>query len=257
MKFLLLLAVAPGAYIVMHIYKQDKVEKEPMKLIRKLLIAGVISVIPAIILELVCSAVLGIDSNETSSLFLIAMDAFIVTALVEEGLKYITLKKLTWNVPDFDYTFDAIVYSVSVSMGFAIIENIAYVLSNGVGNALIRALISVPGHAVFAVYMGYYYGRAKLSDIVGNSKEKKVLLKKALWVPVFLHGFFDFCLLSGSIVLILVFLVFIGVLYFLTYKNLKIYSASDRAMYDDNIEVAEAEQKGIVTERHDGGHEGS
>ena len=76
-------------------------------------------------------------------------------------------------------------------------------------------------------------------------------------MPVFLHGFFDFCLLSGSIVLILVFLVFIGVLYFLTYKNLKIYSASDRAMYDDNIEVAEAEQKGIVTERHDGGDEGS
>ena len=52
-----------------------------------------------------------------------------------------------------------------------------------------------------------------------------------------LHGFFDFCLLSGSGVLILVFLVFIGVLYFLTYKNLRLYSASDVAMYDDSIET--------------------
>ncbi|MCR5356509.1 MAG: PrsW family intramembrane metalloprotease [Lachnospiraceae bacterium] len=233
MRLLLLLAIAPGAYIVMHVYKQDKIEKEPAKLIRKLLIAGAISVIPAIILELIFSAVFGISLDGTSSLFLIAIDAFIVTALVEEGLKYVTLKKLTWDSPEFDYTFDAIVYSVSVSMGFAIIENIAYVLSNGLGNAIIRAVVSVPGHAVFAIYMGYYYGSAKLNGIEADTKEKSRLLKKALWVPVILHGFFDFCLLSGSTVFILVFLVFIGVLYYLTYKNLKIYSAGDTAMYDD------------------------
>lgn len=233
MRFLLLLAVAPGAYIVFHVYKQDKIEKEPVKLIRKLLIAGVISVIPAIILELVFSAIFGISEDGASSLFMIAIDAFIVTALVEEGLKYVTLKKLTWDVPDFDYTFDAIVYSVSVSMGFAIIENITYVLSNGLGNALLRAVISVPGHAVFAVYMGYYYGKAKFSDIDSETGEKKKLLAKALWVPVLLHGFFDFCLMSESTFLILLFLVFIGVLYVLTYKNLKKYSAGDMAIYDD------------------------
>ena len=243
MRFLLLLAVAPGAFIVNHVYKQDKIEKEPGKLIRKLLIAGAISVIPAIILELVFSAIFGISSYEETSLFLIAIDAFIVTALVEEGLKYITLKKLTWNIPDFDYTFDAIVYSVCVSMGFAIIENIAYVFSNGVVNSLIRAVISVPGHAVFAIYMGYYYGRAKLSDIYGESKEKKNFLKKALWIPVFLHGFFDFCLMSGSGLMILVFLIFIGVLYILTYKNLKRYSASDLSMYDETIDVDYTEQQ--------------
>lgn len=242
MKFLLLLAVAPGAYIVFHVYRQDKIEKEPGKLIRKLLIAGMISVIPAIILELACSALFGISDDGASSLFLIAIDAFIVTALVEEGLKYVTLKKLTWDVPDFDYTFDAIVYSVSVSMGFAIIENIAYVLSNGLGNALLRAVISVPGHAVFAVYMGYYYGRAKFCDIDGETGEKKKLLKKSLWVPVLLHGFFDFCLMSDSTFLILAFLVFIGVLYVLTYKNLKKYSAGDMAIYDD-VETDGIEQQ--------------
>ena len=128
MSFLLLLAVAPGAYIVWHVYKQDKVEKEPKRLIRKLLIAGAVSVIPAIILELLVSYVFGISSSESSSLAMAALDAFIVAALVEEVLKYITLKKLTWNIPEFNYTFDAIVYSVSVSMGFAIIENIFYVL---------------------------------------------------------------------------------------------------------------------------------
>ena len=235
MRFLLLLAIAPGAFITYQVYKQDRIEKEPVTLIRRLLIAGVISVIPAIIIEMIASSVLGISSDGSDSIFLTAVDAFIAVALVEEGVKYIALKKLTWNAPDFDYTFDAIVYSVSVSMGFAIIENIAYVLSNGFGNAIIRALISVPGHAVFAVYMGYYYGRAKLCDTAGDRKESKKMLKKALLVPIFLHGFFDFCLLSGSGFLVLVFLVFIGVLYFLTYRNLKSYSALDTSVYDDGL----------------------
>ena len=105
-------------------------------------------------------------------------------------------------------------------------------LSNGLGNAIIRAVISVPGHAVFAVYMGYYYGLAKLTDADGDKRESKKFLKKALWVPIALHGFFDFCLMSGSTLLILLFLFFIGVLYFLTYKSLKRYSASDMAIYD-------------------------
>ena len=99
-------------------------------------------------------------------------------------------------------------------------------------NAIIRAVISVPGHAVFAVYMGYYYGLAKLTDADGDKRESKKFLKKALWVPIALHGFFDFCLMSGSTLLILLFLFFIGVLYFLTYKSLKRYSASDMAIYD-------------------------
>ncbi|MBQ7480913.1 MAG: PrsW family intramembrane metalloprotease [Lachnospiraceae bacterium] len=226
MRLLLLLAIAPGALIVWRVYKQDKIEKEPPKLIRKLLIAGVVSVIPAILLEMLFGSVFGV-SEGASSVFLVAIDAFIVTALVEEGLKYFILKKFTWNVADFNYTFDAIVYSVTVSMGFAIIENIFYVLSNGVGNAIIRAVISVPGHAVFAVYMGYYYGMAKLCDKEGDARGRKKLLKKALWVPVGLHGFFDFCLMSNSTVLILVFMAFIGVLYFLTYKNLKKFSVQD------------------------------
>ncbi len=233
MRLLLLLAIAPGAYIVFHVYRQDKIEKEPARLIRKLIIAGMISVIPALIIEIIASSVFGISMDTDLPLPVAAFDAFILTAVVEESVKYIALKKVTWNAPDFDYTFDAIVYSVSVSMGFAIIENIAYVLANGLGNAILRAVISVPGHAVFAVYMGYYYGRAKVSETEGKTGETKRILRKALWVPVLLHGFFDFCLMSGSGLLILVFLVFIGVLYFLTYKNLKSYSTGDTAIYDD------------------------
>lgn len=237
MRYLLLLAVAPGAFIVYRVYKEDKIEKEPGKLLRKLLIAGAIAVIPAIILELIGGAILGVFWDGGPSLFFTAVDAFIVTALVEEAVKYVPLKKITWNAPDFDYTFDAIVYSVCVGMGFAIIENIAYVMSLGLVNALIRAVTAIPGHAVFAVYMGYYYGRAKLCEADGNNAGVRQALKKALWVPVLIHGFYDFCLMSNSTLLVLVFLVFIAVLFFMSYKNLKKYSANDTSLNEDIIDV--------------------
>ncbi|MBQ7588693.1 MAG: PrsW family intramembrane metalloprotease [Lachnospiraceae bacterium] len=236
MHLLLILAVAPGAFLVYLVYKHDKIEKEPAILIRKLLIAGAISVIPAIIIELIGSAVLELFWDGSPSLFFTAVDAFIITALTEEMVKYIPLKKITWKNPEFNYTFDAIVYAVCSGMGFAILENIAYVFENGLGNALLRAVTSIPGHAVFAVYMGYYYGLAKQCETIGDTKGVKLFLKKALWIPVLIHGFYDFCLMSDSGLLVLVFFVFIGILYFRTYKNLKKFSAGDTAIEDDIID---------------------
>ena len=227
MNLLLLLAVAPGAIIVYKVYKEDKIEREPGYLIRKLLLAGFVSVIPAIILEIVASKLLdGIFGGFRSYLY-IALDAFLGTALIEEWVKYLPLKKLTWKNPEFNFTFDGIVYAVSVGMGFAIIENIAYVLSNGFGNALLRAVTAIPGHAVFAIYMGYYYGRAKKCEADGDQAGSKHLLKNALWIPVLIHGFYDFCLMSENILLILLFFVFIIILFIRTYKNLKGYSIND------------------------------
>ncbi len=230
MRLLLLLAIAPGAFIVYTVYKQDKIEKEPVALIRKLLIMGALSVIPAIILEILAGYILNGIFSSPSSYMYIACDAFLGTALIEEGVKYIVLKKFTWKNPEFDYTFDAIVYSVCVGMGFAIIENIMYVLENGLGNAIMRAITAVPGHAVFAIYMGYYYGLAKKHENEGDTAGSKRLLTSALWVPVLIHGFYDFCLLSESGLLILLFLAFIVALFIITYKKLKKYSNEDEVV---------------------------
>ena len=228
MRYLLLLAIAPGAFIVYKVYKQDTIEKEPAGLIKKLLIAGALSVIPALILEIIASCISDAICGESGSIIRIAVDAFIATALVEEGCKLFFLKKITWNNPEFNYTFDAIVYAVSVSMGFAILENIAYVLSNGFGNAIMRALTAIPGHAVFAVYMGYNYGLAKLCDAYGSKRGVKRYKKMALLTSVLLHGFYDYCLMRGTGLSVLVFFIFVIILFIITYKNLGKYSFEDR-----------------------------
>ena len=72
--------------------------------------------------------------------------------------------KFAWNHPAFDYRFDAVVYCVFAALGFAALENILYVAQFGFAVAVSRALLSVPGHCFFAVYMGIYLGQAKMVE---------------------------------------------------------------------------------------------
>ena len=226
---LVILAVLPGAFIVYKVYKQDKIEKEPKALLRKLMLWGIVSVIPVGILEIILEAGFSLISSEGTPLYTF-FDAFLVAALVEETAKYLILKKITWKNPAFDYTFDAIVYAMCVSMGFAIIENIFFVVMNGLDVAILRAVTSIPGHAVYAVYMGYYYGRAKLCDTEHYTQGTRSNLLKALIVPLCLHGFYDFCLIINNNMFFWIFIVFINILFRNTYKNINKFSDDDTSI---------------------------
>ena len=78
----------------------------------------------------------------------------IFVGLIEEGSKFFFLYRFTWKDKAFNYRFDGIVYAVFVSLGFAALENVFYVFNYGTGVALQRALLTIPGHMSFAVYMG-------------------------------------------------------------------------------------------------------
>ncbi len=228
MSLLLLLAVLPGILLVKHVYDLDEIEKEPVPLIKSLLIGGALTCIPAGLLEWVLDMPLGIVAEPGSYLGDLLQN-FIGIALVEELAKYFILKKKTWNSSEFNYRFDGIVYAVSASMGFAILENIMYVMSSdgGMMVALTRALLSVPGHGVFGIFMGYYYGAAKQCYNAGEEGLSSALRKKAVWFPMLLHGFYDFALTRDEGMWLLAFFVFIIILYYTTFKNLKRYAAND------------------------------
>src|SRR5699024_1610425 len=79
--------------------------------------------------------------------------------------------------------YDGIVYAVSISLGFATVENIIYVLVHGIEFALTRALFPVTSHALFGVVMGYDYGKAKMYE------SKRVLkIQLALFIMLVFHG---------------------------------------------------------------------
>lgn len=230
---LLLLAVLPAALLMGFVWRMDKIEKEPRGLLLKLFLFGALTTVSAIALGWLGTD-LFLSLFVPGSVAYMLVDNFIVTALVEEGGKYFVLKKCTWKHPAFDYTFDAVVYAVTASLGFATLENIlyVYVFENGIGVAIVRAIMSVPCHAIDAVYMGSYYGIAKLREREGDKRGKKHALRLALLVPVLMHGFYDFCLdfcLSGdSGLLYLAFLVFEVLITVAAFRRVRKLSREDQ-----------------------------
>ena len=228
MSFLILLAVIPPIFLLWKIYNLDKIEKEPRSLILRLFIFGAIMVFPAMIIEVFLSEyALGSVLNPTSILY-IAIDNFIIVAGTEELLKRFILKKVTWNKPDFNYCFDGVVYAVASSLGFAALENIFYIVDTGVSTAIMRAVLSIPGHCIFGIYMGYHYGLAKHFENIGDEAQKNYHLRYSIITPVLLHGLYDFCLSTGYDILIFVFFVYVVILDFVAYRAIKRMAAEDQ-----------------------------
>ena len=243
MPVLTLLAVIPSVFLLIKVYQADKVEKEPAPLLFKLFIKGLESaffaaVVEALLINFGLNTLvhLGLIEGEGSFLYH-AIEAFLIVAVAEEGFKYYFLKKTTWNHPAFDYRFDAVVYAVFVSLGFATIENILYVwgsqIESGTGLQLsvYRGVLSVPAHCVFAVAMGIHYGAAKYAQGHEQFDLEEAGLRKAFLVPVLMHGFFDFALMMNQPLYTGLFFVFVILADYRALKAVGRASQTDTRVY--------------------------
>lgn len=181
------LSVAPGIAISLYFFFRDEYNREPRRHLVISFFLGFLSALIALVIE---TAVLtATEHSHDNGVLYIAFKAFIVVALTEEWAKYIMVKGYAYPKPEFDEPFDGIVYSVMVSMGFATLENVAYVMEHGFATAILRMFLSVPAHATFAVLMGYHMGKARFS----GGDERRDLLT-GLFLATLFHGFFDFFL---------------------------------------------------------------
>jgi hypothetical protein len=180
-------AVIPAIVLLRFVYKEDRLDKESPGLLLSLVIFGILSTFAAIVTEQIGEAILGILLPQSSTAYNVLL-YFVVVALSEEGFKYLLLKKRTWYSGEFNCQFDGIVYAVFVALGFALWENISYVLMYGLGTAAVRAVTAVPGHACFGVFMGAFYGLAKRYDNFGDEYRSRRCRRFAVLVPVLLHG---------------------------------------------------------------------
>ena len=191
------LALIPVIIILIFIYVKDKKEKEPIGLLIGLFFAGMATVITAIIAEVVGELIFNAISPYDSAIkqFLLAM---LIVAPAEELGKYMVLRLITWKNKNFNYSYDAIVYAVFVSLGFAAFENVGYVFMNGIGTAFLRMFTAVPGHAADAVFMGYFYSRAKYASLKNDKSEYSKNLWLTILVPIITHGLYDGIIFSCS-----------------------------------------------------------
>ena len=200
----------------------DKVEKEPLGLMAAVFFFGAMTTISAVFLEWLGGTLLDMIFSSQNIPYLL-LNNFFVVAVAEEAGKFFVLKKSTWNNDEFGFAFDGIVYSVCASLGFATIENIMYVVGQGpfygLQTAIMRAVLSVPGHCIFGVFMGTYYGIAKGYECRGGFDKMKTYTYKAFWVPVMLHGLYDFCLSVNEYPILQFIMIFVFVGYASTYQG--------------------------------------
>ena len=152
---------------------------------------------------------------------------FIVVALSEEGFKYLILRWRTWNAREFNCRFDGVVYAVFVSLGFALWENIGYVLMYGFAAALMRAVTAVPGHASFGVFMGAYYGLARRSENRGEHGQSVLWRILAVLIPMLIHGMYDYIAVNETGSVSSTFAVFVLVVFALAFLLVRQLSKRD------------------------------
>ncbi|HLS08610.1 glutamic-type intramembrane protease PrsW [Lentibacillus sp.] len=208
--------IAPAFTLMAFFYLKDRFT-EPLSLMVKTFLFGALLVFPIMFIQYGLSA-----ENVSNSSFI---QSFFLSGLLEEFFKWFIFIYIIFHHTDFDAHYDGIVYAVSISLGFATVENILYLLTNGIDYAFSRALFPVSSHALFGVMMGYHFGKAKM----GNAhKNQHILL--ALVVPFLLHGTYNYILNTITSDWLILLIPFMIGLWFLALHRMK--SANQQIMSD-------------------------
>jgi RsiW-degrading membrane proteinase PrsW (M82 family) len=228
---LLFASVLPVIILALYIYNKDN-DKEPTGLLIKLFFGGVGSLFITLTISLFFGIFFPGILADTASLSFVELffHVFFGVALIEEFSKWLVLYNTSYNHYEFDQFFDMIVYSAFVALGFACFENIMYVYEHGMSTAIIRGLLAVPGHFCDGIFMGYYLSMAKVSDINKNYSSMKKYKFLSLFVPMLLHGVYDFCLFSGNLGFIILFFAFIIVLYVKSFGKIRKMSRENKSL---------------------------
>lgn len=179
-------AVAPGVSLLTYLYLKDRYDAEPIHMVIRMFLLGVLVVLPIVVVQRGLQIWLG-DNPFVFS--------FVESAGIEEFVKWFVLYHMIYNHTEFDEPYDGIVYAASISLGFATLENVMYAVFSPAtfGTLMVRALLPVSGHALFGIMMGYYLGKAKFTL---HPKKRKLFLAISLSLPLLLHGMYDWIMIT-------------------------------------------------------------
>ena len=224
----LLITIVPSLLIILFFVKSD-LFPEPNNQIFKIFLYGILLCIPAFIINTVFGSFFSnVGFNGT------LLPSLLSAAPVEEILKFTVLYYLVYKMKDFNEPIDGIVYGVTVSLGFATLENIyyVYVLSDyynvsSQSLAMLRSFSTIPAHGIFGATMGYFF--MKYSFI-----KKQDNLTLCIIVPILLHASYNFFVSTNFLLALLV--IFISWLILLNaFSKLKNKQKKKKKEYEKKI----------------------
>ena len=181
---LLLIALAPCAVLLAYYLRQVERAPEPWPRVLLCCAAGGISFGAVLWPQ---EALVSLDIGHLG-------EAFVAFGLLEEVVKLLAVMAVATAPRRWDRTSSGLVYGVAVGLGFAGVENVAYVLNDPDGafsTALLRAVTAVPGHALHSALVGVQLGRIHRG---GSSVSHVKAVLVGLFIAVLAHGLYDYLL---------------------------------------------------------------
>ena len=120
--------------------------------------------------------------NKKRSPLMTLLSTMITAGLLEELCKYYACRAAIRKKGMVRTWMDALICFTAVGLTFQILENLVYGGSYGIIVAILRNL--APGHFIFGVIMGWYYGKYLIAG------EKTYRFQCILW-PALIHTLYD------------------------------------------------------------------
>lgn len=194
MNFELALSGALPALAAMWYFDRlDAKRPEPRETLRLVAVIGGLCFIPVLPVELLLQKFAPAAGTYAHAIY----KSFVVASFTEEAAKLAVVMFFVWKRPEFDERMDGIVYATQAGLGFALVENILYLLQpQSIGKFIAmyigRAVLAVPMHAIAAGFMGYYAAKQRF-----DKKGPGVL--GGFLIAVTIHGAYDAFLFSAPI----------------------------------------------------------
>jgi protease PrsW len=208
------LGFVPGAFWLWYLYRKDDHEPEPLSLVILVFVLGGFSTAAVLSVRPFFEDMLPLGTGLDHAL----SDAFLLTAPLEETMKFAALLiGIGWS-RELDEPLDGIIYGTAVGLGFASVENVVYLLQEtGIGArgqlAVLRGFTSTLVHVSASGAIGFFLGLTRFSP----PAKRPWLVIVGFLVAIGFHGAYD-VFLSGSIGWIALMLVLPGMLFVLSMK---------------------------------------
>lgn len=187
----LLSGILPALLWLWFWLKEDNLHPEPRKIILGTFICGMLMVIVAIFLEKFTS-----DLIQNESL------RYIVWASVEELLKFLAVAIVALESRNLDEPIDAMIYCITVALGFAALENALFVFSQLSIGEISKSIITGNMRFIGATLV-HIISSASIGLMVGITYYKNIFIKTisvffGVILAIALHSAFNLSIISAT-----------------------------------------------------------
>ena len=191
----LLLNSIPAIFIISLFLLREK-KKEPLSIVLSTFALTYIIVLP---LDIFISLVDPYLENTFDSQHYFSFQDFFRAAYLEELLKFAVIFLFVYRQTHFDELSDGIIYGIAVGLGYAVVENYAYLLNFYIGQKPMIEFVqnrwwALIGHVSLGILMGMFLAKSRIKRF-----NRKLMLSLSLMIPIFLHGLHNYTFDSDTL----------------------------------------------------------